>query len=162
MSDRVKRLMCSDGFGEAYADNSQENPTGPQPNTEPPDGAVVQSEAKMSYPASSTQPRDQPARKTRGPMKRPGLHYKNPMGMDPRIFQKLWDIDQNSANAIERTEKAIRLCMDYVVNQSEETFDRFRARYEYKQLKPHGGFDLYPKTEYVRLDALQSPAWRRP
>ena len=50
MSDRVKRLMYSDGFGEAYADNSQENPTGPQPNTEPPDGAVVQSEAQMSYP----------------------------------------------------------------------------------------------------------------
>ena len=39
--------------------------------------------------------------------------------------------------------------MQYVVDQSEETFAKFRERYEYKDMG-RGGFDLYPKAEFFQ------------
>ena len=58
----------------------------------------------------------------------------------------LKQMDDESKNEIERKEKAIRLCMKHVMDQSEETFQAMTNRFEDKN-KGYG-YDLYLKPEH--------------
>ena len=102
MSDAVARLMYPDGFAEAPPGTLQENPAEPQPEASSSTNATMQPGATPPQLAPRAQSKRQPMFKSKCPMKRPGQHNRSRMGMDPKTFQKLRDIDYYSANEVER------------------------------------------------------------
>ena len=136
MSDTVAKKMYADGFAEPPPGLLPESPTDPQPG------------AASSSAAPQAKAKKQPMFKSSYPARRPGLYNQNYLEMDPKALVELKRIEDNSMNEIERSEAAIRLCMRYVVDQSEETFAKFRERFVY--MNKGRGFDLYPKKVFSR------------
>ena len=80
------------------------------------------------------------------PAKRPGYYKREHEGINPEAIMQLQKMDSTSNNEIKRKEKAIRLCMSHMMNQSNETFAEMMDRFEYKN--KGRGFDLYLKPEH--------------
>ena len=86
MSETVRRLMYPDGFAEVPPDISKENSVEPHPEASFLTNATMQPGALLPQFAPRAQSKRQPAFKSKSPMRRPGQHNRNHLGMDPKTF----------------------------------------------------------------------------
>ena len=74
-------------------------------------------------PLQIRKPKSQPMRAPGQPARRPGQHYQNYVGIDPKALVELKRIEDNTMNEVERNEAAIQICMKHLIEQSKEAFE---------------------------------------
>ena len=136
-----KQSMSKTVAEKMYAEGFAETPPGLIPEA-PSDS---QTEAQSS--SAKAKAKSQPMRASGQPARRPGQHYQNYVGIDPKALVELKRIEDNTMNEVERNEIAIKICMKHLVENSKETFEQVRERYEYRN--KGSGYDFYPKCEFI-------------